>query len=204
VITGRPSIHFAEPGSGSPFGTPGRRQRRVLCRSVEDVTSTALRPFVLHNYAEPPQLSNIRICRDPCFRLANHLADECRATFDEGHHSRRSCRRSLLPNLALMDQGAPSARGAGVRMRPPAVHRPRPLSVSFLSNSIRLRRGPHDSGMRGRFWPAVRSGVRGASSRLPLSPVRTYQEPPEGPRSFVQRGAPSWPLWRLLIALRVG
>jgi len=45
---------------------------------------------------------------------------------------------------------------------------------------------------------------RGASSRLPLSPVRTYQEPPEGPRSFVQRGAPPWPLWRLLIALRVG
>ena len=34
---------------------------------------------------------------------------------------------------------------------------------------------------------------RGASSRLPLSPVRTYQEPPEGPRSFVQWGAPFWP-----------
>jgi hypothetical protein len=78
-----------------------------------------------------------------------------------------------------------------------------PLSVSFLSNSIRLRRGPHDSGMTGRFWPAVRT-VQGASSRLPLSPARTYQEPPEGPRSFVQRGAPSWPVRRLRIALRMG
>jgi hypothetical protein len=35
----------------------------VLCRSVEDVTSTALHMFVLHSYAGPPQLSNIRICR---------------------------------------------------------------------------------------------------------------------------------------------
>ena len=33
---------------------PRRRQVRVLCRSVEDVTSTALRMFVLHSYAAAP------------------------------------------------------------------------------------------------------------------------------------------------------
>ena len=46
-----------------------------------------------------------------------------------------------LSDRPLKNQGAPSASGADVRMRRPAVHRPRPLSGSFLSNSNRLRRG---------------------------------------------------------------
>jgi hypothetical protein len=66
-----------------------------------------------------------------------------------------------------MDQGAPSARGADVRMRPPAVHRPRRPSEFFTrAKSNRLRRGPHDSGMTGPVWPArsSRVGVRGVCS----------------------------------------
>jgi hypothetical protein len=111
-----------------------------------------------------------------------------------------ACRTDLY-----MDQGAPPARGAAVRVRPPAVHRPRPPSEFFTgAKGNRLRRGPRDSGMTGRFWPAMSEWGRGASSRLPISPVRTYQELSEGPRSYVQWGAPPWPLWRLLIALRVG
>ena len=71
AVTGRERVGVSRASAGiasqrDPLtARPRRRQRRVLCRSVEDVTSTALRPFVLHDYAGPPQLSNIRICRVP-------------------------------------------------------------------------------------------------------------------------------------------
>jgi hypothetical protein len=76
---------------------------------------------------------------------------------------RTPARQGSLPNLALMDQGAPSARGAGVRVRPPAVHRPpRPSDFFSRTKSICLRRGPHDSGMTGPIRPAWVGGGRGS------------------------------------------
>src|SRR4051812_9346543 len=103
-----------------------------------------------------------------------------------------------------MDQGAPSARGAACAcgLRPFTAA---PALGVFLASPTHL---PPAGATRLRDDGLVLAGCsewdRGVSSRLPLRPVRTYQEPPEGPRSFVRWGAPSWPLWRLLIALRVG
>jgi hypothetical protein len=60
--------------------------------------------------------------------------------------------------------------------RPPAVHRPRPPAEFFTrAKSIAFRGGLTTPGRRCRFGRLCRWG-RGASSRLPLSPVRTYQE----------------------------
>ena len=74
-----------------------------------------------------------------------------------------------------MDQGG-AAYACGLR---PFTAAPA-LGCLHESQSICLRRGPHDSGMTGPNRPAYWVGGRGASSRLPFSPVRTYQEPPEG------------------------
>jgi hypothetical protein len=106
--------------------------------------------------------------------------------------------RAGQPSAPEPDLGRITAAGADRRFRRwvPAVAGSTDCRVGLSWIKARLRRGPHDSGMTGRKWPAVSEWGRGASSRLPLSPVRTYQEQPEG--------APPWPLWRLLIALRVG
>jgi hypothetical protein len=64
-----------------------------------------------------------------------------------------------LPNLALMDQGAPSARGAacacGLR---PFTAAPA-LGVFLRAEQHCLRRGPHDSGMTGPNRPGTWIGV---------------------------------------------
>jgi hypothetical protein len=141
-----------------------------------------------------------RSCRDSRLHtVAGHLADGCRTSVDGGHSAERW-------SAEFGSYGSRRAFGArrGVRMRPPAVHRR--ARSRCLSGEPKASPPAGASRLRddGPILAGCSEWGRGASSRLPLSPVRTYQEPPEGPRSFVQRGAPSWPLWWLLIALRVG
>jgi hypothetical protein len=67
-------------------------------------------------------------------------------------------------------------------------------SVGLTSYESRRASGaPSSPGKRGDS-AGIGRWCRGPSSRLPLSPVRTYQEPPEGTRSFVRQGAPPCPL----------
>jgi hypothetical protein len=56
---------------------------------------------------------NVRICRDPCSTVADHLADGCRASPDGGHRLTLSLCRVGLRWI----KAAPSARGPGCGRR---------------------------------------------------------------------------------------
>ena len=147
--------------------TPRRNRRSVI------------EPTASSNAAKHPHLP-----RSARSTVADHLTDECHASVDGGHPS------SGL-TAELTSYGSRRAFGAPGRAHAASGRSPAGPALGVLHHSQRqcLRRGPHESGMMGRNRPAIWVVGRGESPRLPLSPVRTYQEPPEGPRSFVQWGA---------------
>ena len=75
----------------------------MLCRSVEDVTSTALRPFVPHNYAGQPQLRTYSSAADrastPC--RTTRRDEDTRLTVT--HVQKRSVTEVLRPDIRPAD-----------------------------------------------------------------------------------------------------